>query len=97
MGLINRIVPIGQDVEEALALARRMAGMDRTLVKETKRAINRTYDLMGMSAALEAALDIDTLIEGEGMPTKRRFLEITRSDGLRAALAWRDERAAGAE
>ncbi|MEQ8397999.1 enoyl-CoA hydratase/isomerase family protein [Thalassobaculum sp.] len=97
MGLINRIVPNGQDVEEALALARRMAGMDRTLVKETKRAINRTYDLMGMSAALEAALDIDTLIEGEGMPTKRRFLEITRSDGLRAAIAWRDERAAGAE
>jgi enoyl-CoA hydratase len=97
MGLINRVVPNGHDVDEALGLARRMAGMDRTLVKETKRAINRTYDLMGMSAALEAALDIDTLIEGEGMPTKRRFLEITRSDGLRAALAWRDGRAAGAE
>lgn len=97
MGLINRVVPNGRDVAEAMLLARRMAGMDRTLVKETKRAINRTYDLMGMSAALEAALDIDTLIEGEGMPTKRQFLEIVRSDGLRAALVWRDGRAVEAE
>ena len=97
MGLVNRVVANGRDVEEALALARRMAGMDRVLVKETKRAINRTYDLMGMGAALEAALDIDTLIEGQGMPTKRRFLEIARADGLRAALAWRDSRAADSE
>lgn len=97
MGLVNRVVPQGRDVDEALALARRMAGMDRTLVKETKRAINRTYDLMGMGAALEAALDIDTLIEGEGMPTKRDFLEIARTDGLRAALAWREERAAAGD
>ncbi|MEQ9329938.1 enoyl-CoA hydratase-related protein [Thalassobaculum sp.] len=97
MGLVNRVVANGRDVEEALALARRMAGMDRVLVKETKRAINRTYDLMGMGAALEAALDIDTLIEGQGMPTKRRFLEIARADGLRAALAWREARAADSE
>ncbi len=97
MGLVNRVVAKGRDVEEAMALARRMAGMDRMLVKETKRAINRTYELMGMSAALEAALDIDTLIEGQGMPTKRRFLEIARADGLRAALAWREARAAEAE
>jgi len=97
MGLVNRVVAEGRDVEEALGLARRMAAMDRTLVKETKRAINRTYELMGMGEALEAALDIDTLIEGEGMPTKRRFLEIARSDGLRAALAWRETRAAAAE
>lgn len=94
IGLVNRVVASGCDVEEALMLARRMAGMDRVLVKETKRAINRSYDLMGMGAALEAALDIDTLIEGQGMPTKRRFLEIARTDGLRAALAWREARAA---
>lgn len=97
MGLVNRVVANGRDVEEALILARRMAGIDRTLVRETKRAINRGYELMGMGEALEAALDIDTLIEGQGMPTKRRFLEIARSEGLRAALAWREARAADAE
>ncbi|MCR9072427.1 MAG: enoyl-CoA hydratase/isomerase family protein [Alphaproteobacteria bacterium] len=97
MGLINRIVPVGQDVETALTLARRMAAMDRTLIRETKRAVNRTYEIMGMGTALESALEVDMLIEGEGMATKHHFLEIARNDGLRAALKWREDRAAEAE
>jgi len=97
MGLINRVVPNGEDVETALRLARRLAGQDRTLVKETKRAINRAFEIMGLHEALEAGLEIDTLIEGEGMPTKREFLRIAREDGLKPALHWREERAARAE
>jgi enoyl-CoA hydratase/carnithine racemase len=97
MGLVNRVVPAGEDVETALALARRMAAMDRPLMRETKRAINRAFETMGMGTALESALEIDTLIEGEGMATKRQFLEIARADGLRAALKWREERAAASE
>ncbi len=97
MGLINRVVPTGEDVATALRLARRMAAMDRPLVRETKRAINRAFEVMGMGEALESALEIDTLIEGEGMATKTRFLEIARTEGLRAALAWREARAAAAE
>jgi hypothetical protein len=34
------------------------------------------------------------LIEGEGMETKRLFLEIARDQGLRAAIDWRDARLA---
>lgn len=94
IGMINRIVPQGSHVDEALAVARRMAAMDTTLVRETKRAINRSYEIMGLSEALEAALDIDLLIEGEGMETKHTFLKIAREDGLRAAIAWRDKRLA---
>jgi len=97
MGLINRVVPVGQDVETALALARRMAGMDRPLVRETKKAINRAYEIMGMGAALESGLETDLIIEGEGMATKHHFLEIARTEGLRAALHWREARAAEAE
>ncbi|MFK7963141.1 MAG: enoyl-CoA hydratase/isomerase family protein [Burkholderiaceae bacterium] len=92
MGIVNRITPSGQHLEEAIRIGRRIAGFDRTLVRETKRAINRTFELMGMGEALEAALDIDLLIEGEGMPTKQAFLAIVREQGLRAAIAWRDER-----
>ena len=32
------------------------------------------------------------LIEGQGMETKRLFLEVARQDGLRAAIDWRDKR-----
>ena len=79
-------------MDEAVAVATRIAAMDRKLVSETKRALNRAYELMGMGEALEAALDIDLLIEGEGMETKRLFLEIARNEGLRAAIDWRDKR-----
>ncbi len=92
IGMINRVVADGSHVDEAIAVARRIAAMDRTLVRETKRALNRSFELMGMGEALEAALDIDLLIEGQGMETKRLFLEIARRDGLRAAIDWRDRR-----
>jgi len=94
IGMINRVAPEGQHLEEALATARKIAVMDVPLIKETKRALNRTMELMGMGEALEAALNIDLLIEGQGMETKRKFLEIARSDGLRAAIDWRDARMA---
>lgn len=92
IGMVNRVVPDGTHLEEAMVVARRIAAFDRPLVSETKRALNRTYELMGMGEALEAALDIDLLIEGQGMETKRLFLEVARQQGLRAAIDWRDKR-----
>jgi enoyl-CoA hydratase len=61
-------------------------------MRQTKKAINRTYEIQGMGEALGTALDIDLDIESRGSPDKRRFMEIARKDGLRAALAWRDAR-----
>lgn len=92
IGMVNRVVADGMHVHEAMAVARRIAAFDRPLVRETKRALNRSFELMGMGAALEAALDIDLLIEGQGMETKRLFLEVVRKEGLRAAIDWRDKR-----
>lgn len=92
IGMVNRVVAEGSHLDEALAVARRIAALDRTLVAESKRALNRSFELMGMGEALEAALDIDLAIEGQGMETKRLFLEVARRDGLRAAIDWRDKR-----
>jgi hypothetical protein len=88
------VVPEGTHLDAALKMAARMAAMDDTLVRETKRAINRSFEIRGMAEALESALQIDVLIEGEGMETKRLFLEIARDQGLRAAIDWRDARLA---
>jgi enoyl-CoA hydratase len=92
IGLINRVVPATQVESEALALARHIAVIDPALVQNTKRAINRTFEIMGLTDALQEALDIDLAIEGEGSADKKRFMDIARSDGLRAAIAWRDAR-----
>ena len=92
IGLINRIVSVGELDSAALALARDIAVIDPHLVQQTKRAINRTFEIMGLVDALEAALDIDLAIEGAGSADKIEFMKIARKDGLRAAIAWRDGR-----
>jgi enoyl-CoA hydratase/carnithine racemase len=92
LGLVNRVVPNGTDLDAALAMGRHIAVMDPELVRETKKAINRTYEIMGMQAALRTALDADLQIESHGSPDKRKFMEIARAEGLRAAIAWRDRR-----
>ncbi len=92
IGLINRVVSVAELEPATLKLARHIAAIDPMLVKRTKRAINRTFEIMGITEALEAALDIDLAIEGDGSEDKRQFMEIARRDGLRAAFAWRDAR-----
>ena len=90
MGLINRVVPKGEDLKTALSIAKKLSRIDPPLLTQTKQALNNSYSIMGMEKALESALETDTQIEGQGMPTKGKFLQIARDQGLRAAIAWRN-------
>ena len=92
MGLVSRVVATGTHVDEALRTARGIALMDPVLVSETKKALNRTYEIQGMPTALKMALDIDHTIESHGSPDKQAFMEIARERGMREAIAWRDAR-----
>ena len=89
-GLINRVVPDGEEVEVAMAMAQDMAAAAAHSVMMTKRAINRSYDIMGMRDALRMSLDIDVLIESTMTDEKAEFKRIRSEQGLKAALAWRD-------
>jgi enoyl-CoA hydratase len=95
LGLINEVVPAGEEFEAAMEMARQIAVMDAEAVRLTKEAINRTYEIMGMGQALEMALDIDVEIESIETPDRKQFKRITRTDGLKAAIAWRDARFSG--
>ena len=92
MGLISRMVAPGTQLEAALRTARGIALMDPQLVMQTKQALNRTYDIQGLQTALRMALDIDHVIESEGSPDKRAFMDVARERGMREAIAWRDAR-----
>jgi enoyl-CoA hydratase len=92
MGLINRVVPEGDHLKVALEMAQKIAVIDTFSVSTTKQAINRTYEIMGMSQALNAALDAGCLIEAAVVPERDEFMKIARKDGLKAAIAWRDAR-----
>ncbi len=92
MGLVNQVVPEERRLEAALEMARKIAVIDPGVLAMTKEAVNRTYDRMGMAESLKMALDMDVQIESMPGPTRLKFAEIVRRDGLKAAIAWRDAR-----
>ena len=92
MGLINRVVPEGEHLEAALEMAQKIAVIDTFSVSMTKKAINRTYEIMGMGEALDSALEAACLIEAAEVPEREEFMEIARKEGLKAAIARRDAR-----
>ena len=73
-------------------VAGKIARMDPDAVAMTKQSINRTFETMGLREALRANLDIAVQIENLETPERKEFQEITRRDGLKAAIAWRDAR-----
>ncbi len=92
MNLINQVAPEGEYLNVAMKLAREMASIDPLPMRLQKMAINRTYEIMGMNEALRTASDLDVLIEGIETPDSKTFAEISRKEGLKAALKWRDSR-----
>ena len=63
MGLVNHVVPADQLMDEALAMARTIAGNDPLAVSLTKKAMNIGVETAGLRQALQEALEIDILIE----------------------------------
>ena len=91
-GLVNRVVPDDHVLASALDLARTLATAAPEAVRLTKRAINRSYEIMGMRQALLAALETDICIEAEENPDRIEFNRIRKEQGLAAALSWRNNR-----
>jgi len=88
-GLVNRVVEPERLYESARALAMEIARNDQLAVRLTKQAINHSMDTAGMRSALHDALETDVEIESTETDESRRFNEILKTEGTRAAIAWR--------
>ena len=92
MGLVKRVVPDGEEMDEALRLARKISRASSVSVLGAKKAINRSYEAMGMHQALATGLDIDVEINSTPSWEKTEFARIRKEQSLQAAIAWRDAR-----
>ena len=92
IGIVNHVVPPDELVPFGCRMARDIAAAAGPSVFFTKRAMNRTYEIMGMREALRASLDIDVILNATPSAEKDEFLRIRKEQGLKAALAWRDGR-----
>jgi enoyl-CoA hydratase len=90
IGLVNRVAPAGRLALEVDALADRLARVPPDVMAPTKLMLNRAMDAAGFAAAVEMGLDLQSFVNMSA--TAREFDEIVRRDGLKAALAWRDQR-----
>jgi enoyl-CoA hydratase len=90
IGLVNRVVARARLDAEVDDLADRLARVPPDVMAPTKLMLNRAMDAAGFAAAVEMGLDLQSFINMS--ETAREFDSIVRSQGLKAALAWRDER-----
>ena len=89
-GLINRVVKPENLVNRAREIALEIARNDQLAVRITKQAINKTYEFGKMRNALKHALELDIAIESTETAESRRFNEILKNEGAKAAIDWRD-------
>jgi enoyl-CoA hydratase len=90
IGLVNRVVSRERLDDEVDALADRLARVAPDVMAPTKLMLNRAMDAAGFAAAVEMGLDLQAFINMS--ETAREFDAIVQAEGLKAALAWRDQR-----
>lgn len=95
LGLVNQVVPEDELEEAVEQLVRRIAPTPLPVLRLTKIALVRAYEAMGLRQAVGANLDLSAILNAADTPEQREFDRIVRERGLRAALAWRDERYGG--
>jgi len=91
MGILNKVSEDGEELNDALELANKITTAASKSVQMTKSAINRTYELQKMKETLMQGLEVDIQIESDLSPERVEFNRIRKTDGLKAALNWRDK------
>jgi len=92
IGIVNQVVPDTELLNAATAMAQRILAAAPLSVRLTKKAINRSYEIMGLRQALLQSLEIDIFLESTVGPERETFNRIRKEEGLQAALAWRNSR-----
>jgi enoyl-CoA hydratase/carnithine racemase len=91
LGMVARVVPHEQLMEEALRMARRIAMVPPYAVRMTKESLRRTYESMGFMNAQYIHKANDTLVLGAvGIPEKDRLFGLMEAGDMRAFLEARD-------
>ena len=79
-------------IQRARELAHEIARNDRLAVQISKQAINTAMEIGSMREALKHALELEMAIETTETPASKEFDEILRTQGIRAALEWREDK-----
>ncbi|HZP58544.1 MAG TPA: crotonase/enoyl-CoA hydratase family protein [Dehalococcoidia bacterium] len=88
IGLVWKAVPVDALEDEVEALASKMEKIDIELLSPNKRIVNVAMELMGARTVQRLAAENDG--RAHQAPAVREFGRIAMTQGLKAALEWRD-------
>ena len=91
-GLVTRVVPADELEATVERYVRTMAQVAPAVMQLTKRAVNRAYEFAGLLHAVHYNLENSTILNAAGTPEQQEWDRIVKERGLKAALAWRDDR-----
>ena len=68
LGLVDRVFPKASLEAETMKIAKRMSRVALAALQWNKRAINNTFDTMGLRAALQYGVEACSLLDATGTP-----------------------------
>ena len=89
-GVVNKVVPFEKLEEETMKIAGRLAEMPSDTMMMLKYQVNKTYEIQGIVNAMDFAAEIFSLCRINQAQTQKEFNEIVNSQGLKAALDWKN-------
>ena len=92
VGLVSRVVPHDNLMDECEKVARKITLISAVGVKMSKIAVNRALESMGFLSAIQQNMELMTHFDTSITPEQEEFNAIRQERGLRAALDWRDSR-----
>lgn len=91
LGLVDGVFPKAAVHAETLKIARRMSRVSLECLQWNKKAINHTFETMGLRNAIAYGAEACALMDSIGSPEASTFASIRREKGMAAALQWRRE------
>jgi enoyl-CoA hydratase len=88
LGLLDGLFAPEALEAETMKVARRMSRVALEALQWNKRALNRTFEIMGFGAALQYGLEACTMLDSTETPEGKIFNELRRNKGLGEALQW---------
>ena len=90
LGLVSRVFPKAELGDEVMKIAKRMSRVALAALQWNKWAITNTFETMGFRPAMQYGLAACIMLDSTKTPEYLEFDKRRRSEGLGAAIAWRD-------
>jgi enoyl-CoA hydratase/carnithine racemase len=88
LGLLDGVFTPEALEAETMKVARRMSRVALEALQWNKRAMNRTFEVMGFASALQYGLEACAILDSTETEEGRTFNELRRNKGLKEALQW---------